>query len=102
MYSCMFCLSCHVWMFSYICIFFIYTFTQLKQKNTIIRYVNIDVPGIQVKKGLNKEQRMAISQNICQFRQVVWESLFRLGKHIFTNTKDQKQSLYQKLYSKVT
>ena len=49
----------------FIIIFFINTFAQLKQKNTITRYVNINVPGIQVKKGLNKEQRMVISENIC-------------------------------------
>ena len=31
-------------------VFFIYTITHLKQKNTITKYVNINVPGIQVKK----------------------------------------------------
>ena len=36
-----------------------------KTKKTIAMYVNINVPGIQVKKGLNKEQRMVISENIC-------------------------------------
>ena len=45
-------------------IFFIYTFTHLKQKNTITGFVNTNVPGIQVKKGLNKEQRMVIGDNI--------------------------------------
>ena len=33
--------------------FFIYTFTHLKQ-NTISRYININVPGIQVKKAWTK------------------------------------------------
>ena len=45
-------------------IFFIYTFTHLKQKNTITGFVNTHVPGLQVKKGLNKEQRMVIGDNI--------------------------------------
>ena len=31
--------------------FFIYTFIHLKQKNTINKYVNINVPEIQVKKA---------------------------------------------------
>ena len=37
----------------------------MKTKNTITRYVKINKPGTQVKKGLNKEQRMIISENIC-------------------------------------
>ena len=45
---------------------FIYTFTQLKPINTVLRWVNINAPGIQVKKkGLNKEQGLVISENIC-------------------------------------
>ena len=43
--------------------FFIYIFTHLKQKITITRYENINVPGIQVKKRL--EQRMLINEIIC-------------------------------------
>ena len=35
--------------------FFFDIFTHFKQKNTITRYVNINVPGIQVKKRLKKE-----------------------------------------------
>ena len=37
--------------------FFFCTLTRLKQKNTITSQVNVNVPGIQVKKDLNKEQR---------------------------------------------
>ena len=51
--------------FFFFFLFFIYTFTQLKQKNTITSSVNINVPGIQLKKGLNKEQIMVIRENIC-------------------------------------
>ena len=52
---------------------YIYTF---KQRNTSTRYVNINVPGIQVKKGLNKEFIL-----ICEIMLI---SLSNLGEPFLT------------------
>ena len=64
---------CQLYMYIHL---YIYTF---KQKNTVTRYININVPGISVKKSLNKVCQSGLSVNVCTacamtFLKKVWLS----------------------------